>query len=541
MNHNNDNEAYVNAYGVTSNNTLSNSNNLVSNASNDESKNLTVSLPMTTSTSDAQGAHRLDAIRSVHNEQKTIEEVKNTSGSSNENRTPWADNEKFSYSKPTNSNKAYSPKESSGVPPINTTPAAATATAAAAAPHHKKRGNGFTFVVAFVGALLACILCFAIGSYSGLFGSKTVIGGSTTLGSTTSSAVSASDTSASLAEAVSAKCLPSVVSINVYGTTTSSSTSLFDYFNGGEQESSTTQTATGSGVIISKDGYIITNEHVTEGGTSYEAVVNGTTLKATLVGADSSSDIAVLKVDTSDELTAIELGDSDTIRTGEWVMSIGSPFGLEQSVATGIISATSRSQIADSSNSDTSGTKIYPNMIQTDAAINPGNSGGALVNENGQLVGINTLITSSSGNYSGVGFAIPVNYAIGIARDLIEGKTPTYAQLGVSCTTITETIAKRYGFDVSAGAYVSEVTSGGGAEAAGIKRGDIITEFEGEKVTSASDLTLDVRKKNAGDTVTVKLVRDNSEQTFQVTLGQGSSQSSTQGNQRQNQGQRQTY
>ena len=399
---------------------------------------------------------------------------------------------------------------------------------ASVASQPRRRSNGFIFVVAFTGALLACILAFAVGSFFGLFGSKTVIGGSTTLGSSSSSTVNASDTSANLAEAVSTKCLPSVVSVNVYGTTTTSTGSIFDYLNGNSgSESTTTQTATGSGVVISKDGYIITNEHVTEDGTKYEVNVNGKTLEAKLVGSDASSDVAVLKVDTDEELTPIELGDSDSIKTGEWVMSIGSPFGLEQSVATGIVSATSRSQIASSSNSDSSSVKIYPNMIQTDAAINPGNSGGALVNENGQLIGINTLITSSSGNYSGVGFAIPVNYAIGIARDLIEGKTPTYAQLGVSCTTITETIAKRYGFGVTSGAYVSEVTSGSGAESAGIKKGDIITEFEGEKVTSSSDLTLDVRKKNAGDKVTVKFVRDGSEQTVEATLGKSSSESSS--------------
>ena len=533
MNQTNDNEAYVNAYGVTSNNTLSNSNNnLVGEASSDESKNLTVSLPMTTSTTQAQGNHRLDAIRSVHNEQKTIEEEQNSLNSADEKRTPGATNEKFSYSKPTNSNKAYSPNDGSGVPPFNNNSAGAVA---ATAGEPKKKSAGFTFVVAFVGALLACILAFAVGSFCGLFGSKTVIGGSTTLGSTSSSTINASDTSANLAEAVSAKCLPSVVSISVYGTTTTSTGSIFDYLNGNSgSESTETQTATGSGVVISKDGYIITNEHVTEDGTRYEVSVNGKTLEAKLVGADSSSDVAVLKVETDEELTPIELGDSDAIKTGEWVMSIGSPFGLEQSVATGIVSATSRSQIASSSNSDASSVKIYPNMIQTDAAINPGNSGGALVDENGQLIGINTLITSSSGNYSGVGFAIPVNYAIGIARDLIEGKTPTYAQLGVSCTTITETIAKRYGFGVSSGAYVSDVTSGSGADKAGIKKGDIITEFEGEKVTSSSDLTLDVRKKNAGDKVTVKIVRDGSEQTVEATLGQSSSESTSSNNNSQN-------
>jgi S1-C subfamily serine protease len=525
MNDNNENEkTYVGAYGANSN-PVSPTNSNVS-SQNDGTKNLTVSLPMTTSTSQPQSNHRLDAIRSVGNEQRKIEEERVNANSANEKWMPGAENEKFSYSKPTNSNEneTYSPKSGSGVPPFSNN---ANPSVVAATEPPKKKNVGLVFVIAFVGALLACILAFAVGNYMGIFGSKTVIGGSTTLGSSTSSTITASDSSANLAEAVSTKCLPSVVSIDVYGTSSSSATSIFDYLNGNMDSGTTeTQTATGSGVIISKDGYIITNEHVTEDGTSYKINVNGKTLDAKLVGADSSSDVAVLKIDAGQDLTAVELGDSDTIRTGEWVMSIGSPFGLEQSVATGIISATSRSQIADSSNSESSSTKIYPNMIQTDAAINPGNSGGALVNENGQLIGINTLITSSSGNYSGVGFAIPVNYAIGIARDLIEGKSPTYAQLGVSCTTITSSIAQRYGFDVSEGAYVSQVTSGSGADNAGIKRGDIITEFEGEKVESSSDLTLDVRKKNPGDKVKVKFMRDNKEETVEVTLGKGSSDSS---------------
>ena len=172
-------------------------------------------------------------------------------------------------------------------------------------------------------------------------------------------------------------------------------------------------------------------------------------------------------------------------------------------------------------------------MIQTDAAINPGNSGGALVNENGQLIGINALITSSSGNYSGVGFAIPSNYAISIAKDLIEGKSPTYAYMGVSCSTVTDTIAQRYGFSTKQGAYVAAVTDGSGAANAGLQVGDIIVEFAGEKVTSSSDLTLDTRKKNPGDKVTVKFYRGSEEKTVEVTLGEksdDSSQSSTQNN-----------
>ena len=401
-----------------------------------------------------------------------------------------------------------------------------------------KRPDAKVFVLAFVGALIACILFFAIGSFAGIFGTKTTLGG--TSSSTNSTPITASSDSDGLAEQVSAKCLPSVVSVNVYGTaSTSSGSSIFDYLNGNSGNSNSTeltQTSTGSGVIISTDGYIVTNQHVIDGGKKYEVVVEGDTIEAKLVGQDSSSDIAVLKVDTDKTLTAMEFADSDQITTGEWVMSIGNPFGLEQSVATGIVSATSRSQIVDNSSSSnsynsssSSEATIYPNMIQTDAAINPGNSGGALVDKSGKLIGINTLITSYSGNYSGVGFAIPVNYAIGIAKNLIEGKNPTYAQLGVSLSTINETYAKRFGFAVNEGAYVAEVSSGSGADKAGIQKGDIITEFEGEKVTSASDLTLDVRKKNPGDTATIKLYRGNEEKTLQVTLGEGESTSSDSG------------
>lgn len=529
------------------NETTESKNQTFASESNAEStKNLTVSLPMQTSTSNAQNTHRLDAIRSVHKEQKTIKEETVNANSSNTNEAPVTGNEKVSNFKPTSSKETQNPNSpniGTGVPPTYNS-AAATSTAAC---KKDKKQLASMFGIGFLGALLACVLFFGVCSFTGVFGSKTTINsGTTTLGSDTSSSITASDTSTSLAEAVSAKCLPSVVSVSVYGNNTSSS-SIFDYLggsnSGSNSSSSTTQIATGSGVVISKDGYILTNQHVIEDGTGFEVTVNGKSYTATLVGSDSSSDIAVLKVEPDEELTAIELGDSDSIKTGEWVMTIGSPFGLEQSVATGIVSATSRSQIAGSSDSNTGSStevRIYPNMIQTDAAINPGNSGGALVNENGQLVGINTLITSSSGNYSGVGFAIPVNYAIGIARDLIDGKTPTYAQLGVTCTTVTDQIAKRYGFSVTSGAYVSSVVEGSGAAEGGIQKGDIITEFDGEAVTSSSELTLDVRKKEPGDKVSVKLVRDKEEKTVEITLGSGSStgsSSSSQGQYGQSQGQ----
>ncbi|MEE0706998.1 MAG: PDZ domain-containing protein, partial [Adlercreutzia sp.] len=224
--------------------------------------------------------------------------------------------------------------------------------------------------------------------------------------------------------------------------------------------------------------------------------------------------------------TVMELGDSDDLTIGEWVMTLGSPFGLEQSVATGIVSATSRSQIMDAQESMQSGgtgeTTIYPNMIQTDAAINPGNSGGALVDSDGKLIGINTLITSYSGNYSGVGFAIPVNYAVNLANQIIAGENPTHAQLGVSLSSVNDQTASAYGLPTDEGAYVAAVSEGSGAAAAGIQAGDIITAFDGEKVESASDLMLAVRGKQPGDTVKLTVNTDGKEREVEVTLGDDS-------------------
>lgn len=197
-------------------------------------------------------------------------------------------------------------------------------------------------------------------------------------------------------------------------------------------------------------------------------------------------------------------------------MAIGSPFGLEQSVATGIVSATSRSQVVSSQTDGTQ--KIYPNLLQTDAAINPGNSGGALVDKNGRLLGINALIESESGNYAGVGFAIPANYAVDLAKQIIDGKTPSHAQLGISMTNVSASNAAQYGWAVNEGAYVSGVTSGGPAEKAGIKVGDIIVKIEGEKVSTTSDVLLSVRKHNPGDQISITVNRSGEEITVNAIL-----------------------
>lgn len=384
-----------------------------------------------------------------------------------------------------------------------------------------KKGGAKTFLLGFAGAALACIL--ALGGFAVWQGVQGSGGSSTQLGSSSSSTINVNGEETTLAEAVAAKCLPSVVAIDVY--TEQSSSGLFGMYGSSSGSGELTETSLGSGVVISEDGYIITNNHVVEGADALRVTIDGQEYDAEVVGTDPSSDLAVVKAQNASGLTAADLGDSDNLTIGEWVMSIGSPFGLEQSVATGIVSATNRSQIMDSSTNayGQSETTVYTNMIQTDAAINPGNSGGALVDSDGKLIGINTLITSYSGNYSGVGFAIPINYAMGIAQQIINGETPSHAQLGVTMSTVNSQLADRYGFAVDEGAYVSAVQRGSGAEAAGIQAGDIITSFDGQAVASASDLTVAVRSKSVGDTVSVEVNRDGQTLTMDVTLGSDSS------------------
>ena len=203
---------------------------------------------------------------------------------------------------------------------------------------------------------------------------------------------------------------------------------------------------------------------------------------------------------------------------GERAVAIGNAAGqLSGTVTQGIISGLNREISMQAGNS-----VVTMNLIQTSAAINPGNSGGALVDDEGKLIGINTLITSYSGNYSGVGFAIPVNYAINLAQQIIACETPTHAQLGVSLSTVSAATASRYGLPVDAGAYVAAVTPDSGAAAAGIVPGDIVTAFDGQAVESASDLMLDVRTKNPGDTVTLTVNSGGQEKEVQVTLGDDS-------------------
>ncbi len=360
-----------------------------------------------------------------------------------------------------------------------------------------------TFLTGFAGAAMACML--ALGINGAVINPNTAEAANNPAPIT--QAALTPQNGETLAETVAAKCLPSVVFVEVYANA------------GGQMQA----TGTGSGVVMTEDGYLITNNHVVDGGDTFQVTIAGETYDAELVGADPSSDVAVLKAKDASGLTPMELGNSDDLNVGEWVMTLGAPFGLEQSVATGIVSATSRSQIMDASASAQAGgsgeTTIYPNMIQTDAAINPGNSGGAMVDSDGKLIGINTLITSYSGNYSGVGFAIPANYAVNLAQQIIAGETPTHAQLGVSLSTVNDQMAGANGLASESGAYVASVAAGSGAEAADLQEGDIITALNGEAVEGASDLMLAVRGEQPGETVTLTVNRGGQEQEIQVTLG----------------------
>ncbi len=313
-------------------------------------------------------------------------------------------------------------------------------------------------------------------------------------GSTTKIDIDPEDTT--LAEAVASKALPSVISITV------------ETRDGG---------GIGSGVILDTEGHALTNYHVVQGAQGISVKLNnGENYEAEVVGTDESSDLAVIKIDASaDVLTPIEVADSDELNVGEWVMAIGSPFGNEQSVSTGIVSALYRSTALPSS----TGTSIYANMIQTDAAINPGNSGGALVNDEGKLIGINSIIESESGSSAGVGFAIPSNYAIDIANQIIDGKTPVHAYLGATLTTVNAYNARMNNLAVSTGAYVVEVAADGPADKAGLKQGDIITAVDGDPVDSADSLIILIREHEVDDKVTLSVNRDGKDEKLEVTLG----------------------
>ena len=284
------------------------------------------------------------------------------------------------------------------------------------------------------------------------------------------------------------------------------------FFGRPQQSQQPSAMASGSGVILSNDGYIVTNNHVIESANEIEVVLNDKrTFAAQLIGTDPNTDLALLKIEATN-LPTIEIGNSDDLRVGEWVLAVGNPFNLTSTVTAGIVSAKARS--INILNSDM---KIE-SFIQTDAAVNPGNSGGALVNTQGQLVGINTAIASQTGSYAGYAFAIPTAIMQKVVADLRQYGTVQRALLGIRMLDITQQVKDQLSLESMEGVYVGEVISGSAADKAGMKAGDVIVQVDGRPINASSQLQEQIGRKNPGDQITILVRRGQRSVTLQVTL-----------------------
>jgi serine protease Do len=269
----------------------------------------------------------------------------------------------------------------------------------------------------------------------------------------------------------------------------------------------------GSGVIMTKDGYILTNDHVVDGADEVKVALANHDKKeftAKIVGRDPRTDIAVLKVDSND-LPAVTVADSDAVEVGDVVLAIGNPFGLGQTVTMGIVSAVGRNNV---------GIEDYEDFIQTDAAINPGNSGGALIDAQGRVIGINTAILSRTGGNQGIGFAVPINLARNIMDRLLQDGKVTRGYMGVMIQELNPDLAKEFKLESSQGALVSEVNEDSPAAKAGIKSGDIIVKLDDKTINTSHQLRMTVAQKNPGTTIQVQILRDGQTKNLKVTLAE---------------------
>lgn len=310
---------------------------------------------------------------------------------------------------------------------------------------------------------------------------------------------------------------PTVVTINTTQTVTQRQRSPFSMFFDDprfDQEREFQRRGLGSGVVVSDDGYILTNNHVIEGAEEIQvSLFNGTELDAEIVGADPASDIAVLKI-SSDDLTAIPLGNSDELRVGEMVLAIGSPLQTQfaNTVSMGIVSAIGRTGVR---------LNQFENYIQTDAAINPGNSGGPLINVDGELIGINTAIASRSGGSQGIGFAIPVNMARSVMEALISEGRVSRGYLGITLGgEVDRTMARALGMDAPRGFVVGDVVEGGPADDAGLMEGDVVVRLNGEIVRNFLDFRIAIANSTPGTEVEIEVFRDGENRTLTVELGE---------------------
>ncbi len=286
---------------------------------------------------------------------------------------------------------------------------------------------------------------------------------------------------------------------------------LGDSFNHARKPREFKQASLGSGVIVDRNGYILTNNHVVKDADEIKIKLSdGREFKGKVVGTDPKTDLAVIKID-SNHLPIIKWGDSDKMRVGETVLAIGNPFGLNQTITSGIVSATGRANV---------GIADYEDFIQTDAPINPGNSGGALVNVRGELIGINTAIFSTSGGYQGIGFAIPSNMSKVVMESLVKKGKVVRGWLGVSIQPLTPEIAKQFGMKDDRGALIGDVMEDSPAEKAGVHRGDVVTGFEGKEITDPASLRNMVANTPIGKEVTLKLLRDGKQKAIKIAIAE---------------------
>lgn len=387
----------------------------------------------------------------------------------------------------------------------------------------KKRKNNPTAAIAIVVAIIS-LLCatgsglVAIMAFKELESAKSDVNTSVSSvdGYYSGNSIEFEETSIA---AIAEKVTPAVVSII---STSGSNNSIYSYLYGGGASQSA-----GTGMIVSKDGYIVTNKHVIDGAREIQVVTDeGTTYDdVDIVGEDPLNDVAYLKINDVDNLPTITLGDSKTIAVGMPVLAIGNALGAYQnSVTNGIVSGTGRSVTA--ADSDGSNAENLTDMIQTDAAINPGNSGGPLVNAAGEVIGINTAVSTDS---NGIGFAIPISAVKGMLKNIMEDDNDSRAYLGVSYINITAEVAKTYDLPVKHGAYVyserngrptNAVATGGPAEEAGVETGDIITKVGNIEVGNAGSVMTLVGEYKSGETINITILRDGKEKVLAVKLGE---------------------
>lgn len=364
----------------------------------------------------------------------------------------------------------------------------------------------------FLGGLIPMALFFAIQGTTFSDNTESTVLGGPPIHRTNFEGLSGMPTDFTLA---SENSINSVVHITTKVVQTSFQRDIFqEFFYGpgaGGREFKQYGSGSGSGVIVTADGYIVTNNHVIENASEIEVILNDNRkYTAKVIGADPSTDIAVLKIDAKD-LTAIPIGNSDDLKIGEWVLAVGNPFNLTSTVTAGIVSAKARNinLLADRNRAD-----IVPieSFIQTDAAVNPGNSGGALVNTRGELVGINTAIASQTGSYSGYSFAVPVNLVQKVTGDLIDYGIVQRGYLGIQISDINQEIKTKYELPDTKGVFIQGVTAGGSAEKAGLKEGDVILKIGTKEINSTASLQEEIGKRRPGDKVMVTYRSKNGDQ-----------------------------